>query len=537
MLSACLALSLLAAVPTADTIVVCPQELRPALRPWLAHRLQQGHECQVINGPTAEDIRAQIRAAAAGGKLKYVVLIGDSAAQNAKNSKGPLVPTHYAPAKVISRFRGGPNIATDNWFADTDDDQIPDLAIGRLTADTPQELKTLIEKTISYERGLAPGEWRRRISLVAGLGGFGQMADTAIETVAKRLLIEGIPPAYTTTVTYGSWRSPYCPLPTTFHDTTMSRFNEGCLFWVYMGHGQTREVDRMRAPDKVHHILKAEDCSKIQCGDYPPIALLLCCNAGEFDAGKDCLAEEMLRAGQGPVAIIAGSRVTMPYGGMGLGVGMLRSYFRDRAETLGDLLLAAKRESAMGPREDENSKAIDALALMLNPASSDLKAERLEHLELFNLIGDPLLRLPHADEVRFTSPAAAAPGAVIEIAGTSVIDGTADVELVVRRDRLTFRAPARPKYETTPASAKEYKETYDKANDSRLVSTKVAVRDGVFRARLTVPATASGACHVRVIVHGAKNVAVGSSDIDISEAASAKLDAAAAKPGSSAAGK
>jgi len=519
MLSALLALSLISAAPGPDTIVVCPQELRPALQPWIKHREQQGHSCRVIAGPTPEEIRAQVRAAAAGGKLKYVVLVGDSAPQNAKNARGPLVPTHYSRAKVISRFQGGPNIATDNWYADIDDDQVPDIAIGRLTADTPAELKTLVEKTIAYEKTITPGEWRRRISLVAGLGGFGAMADTAIETVAKRLLIEGIPAAYTTTVTYGSWRSPYCPLPNTFHDTTMSRFNEGCLFWVYMGHGQTREVDRMRAPDKVHHIFGAADCDKLQCGDYPPIGLLLCCNAGEFDAAKDCLAEEMLRARQGPVAIVAGSRVTMPYGGMGLGVGLLRSYFRDRAETLGDLLLAAKRESALGSRDDANSKAIDSLALMLNPASSDLTAERLEHVELFNLLGDPLLKLQHADLVQFKAPVTAAPGAEIEIVGTSSLDGTADVELVVRRDRLTFRAPSRARYETTPAAASEFQKTYERANDSRLVATKTTVKNGAFRARLTVPRDASGACHVRVIVHGNQNVAVGASDIEIGEMA------------------
>jgi predicted secreted protein len=205
----------------------------------------------------------------------------------------------------------------------------------------------------------------------------------------------------------------------------------------------------------------------------------------------------------------------MPYGGMGLGVGLLRSYFRDRADTLGDLLLAAKRESAMGSRDDANSKAIDSLALMLNPASSDLNAERLEHLELFNLIGDPLLKLQHADLVQFKAPATAAPGAEIEIAGTSAIDGSADVELVVRRDRLTFKAPSRARYETTPVAASEFQKTYERANDSRLVSTKATVKDGAFRARLTVPADASGPCHVRVIVKGNQNVAVGSSDIEI----------------------
>ncbi|HEY2839319.1 MAG TPA: hypothetical protein VGJ26_09230, partial [Pirellulales bacterium] len=127
--------------------------------------------------------------------------------------------------------------------------------------------------------------------------------------------------------------------------------------------------------------------------------------------------------------------------------------------------------------------------------------------------------LQHADTVQFTAPASAAPGAVIEIAGTSSIDGSADVELVVRRDRLTFRAPSRARYETTPVAESEFKTTYERANDSRLISTKATVKDGAFRAKLTVPDSASGPCHVRVIVQGARNVAVGSSDIEISEAA------------------
>ena len=177
-----------------------------------------------------------------------MILVGDVPVE--KESAGSLVtvPTHYVPSQVIARFGGEKIIAGDNWYADLDDDQLPDIAIGRLPADSAADLRTMVDKIVAYERGPAPGNRRRRINLVAGLGGFGAFADAAIEASAKRLLIDGIPAAYATSVTYGSWRSPYCPDPQLFHASTVDRFNEGCLFWVYMGHGHTRTVDRVARP-------------------------------------------------------------------------------------------------------------------------------------------------------------------------------------------------------------------------------------------------------------------------------------------------
>ena len=53
--------------------------------------------------------------------------------------------------------------------------------------------------------------------------------------------IKGQPLAF---MTYASLASPYCPDPRKFHDTTIGRFNEGCLFWVYIGHGHPTGLDR-----------------------------------------------------------------------------------------------------------------------------------------------------------------------------------------------------------------------------------------------------------------------------------------------------
>ena len=145
------------------------------------------------------------------------------------------LPTYKAKAKINLRWGSEPEIATDNWYADLDDDAVPDLAVGRLTADTKEELSLIVDKILAYERTDDAGPWRRRINLVAAAGRFGPLVDTAVETVTKKFLTNGIPPGYATTVTYGSWPSAYCPDPRNFHRISLGRLNEGCLFWVYVG--------------------------------------------------------------------------------------------------------------------------------------------------------------------------------------------------------------------------------------------------------------------------------------------------------------
>ena len=141
------------------------------------------------------------------------------------------------------QYGSDPEIATDNWYADLDDDRVPELAVGRLPCDSAAELSCLVQRIIDYETSRDFGPWRRQVHFVAGLGGFGAMADAVLEAAAKSLIGDGIPSAYATTMTYGSWQSPYCPDPRQFQQVTIERFNEGSLFWVYMGHGELRAVD------------------------------------------------------------------------------------------------------------------------------------------------------------------------------------------------------------------------------------------------------------------------------------------------------
>jgi hypothetical protein len=524
----------------ADVVVICPPGLREALRPWAEHRVKQGHSLAFLDARgTAADLQSAVRERARIERIDCVVLVGDAAPNRPaaiRPTRGGLgagealgtvsyttrpewcVPAALSDAQIIRKFGPDRDIASDNGYGDLDGDGLPDVPVGRLTADTPEELATIARKIIDYERPERYGEWCRRINLVAGVGGFGMLADAAIETTAKHFLTAGIPAAYGTTLTQASWQSPYCPFPRLFQKCTADRLNEGSLFFVYMGHGERRYLDSMHAPGRQSFpIFACANVPELRCRQGPPIAVFLACYTGAYDQPLDCLAEDLLRHDGGPVAVLAGSRMTMPYAMGVMGLEMMRQTFVERRETIGEIMLAAKRRLVTGRRDDPESKTLDWLAGTLG-LHADLAGERAEHVLLFNLLGDPLLRVPHGRPIKLDVPRRAAAGEAIEISGESPLAGTGTLELVVRRDRLTFLPRARTTFELTDAAQREYEETYRRANDARLQCVRLTAPAGKFTATLRVPDDAAGACHVRMVVEG-DGVALGSADVEVSKPA------------------
>ena len=178
-----------------------------------------------------------------------------------------------------------------------------------------------------------------------------------------------------------------------------------------------------------------------------PIAIFLACYTGAYDLPYDCLAEQMLRAPGGPVAVFAGSRVTMPYGMAVLGTGLMDEYFRQQRETLGEVILYAKRQMMDDDPDRTDRKLLDLLARAMSPDPQLLHAERQEHLLLFNLFGDPLLRLKYPQGASWRSPTRPSPARTWRSGGTARWRGRCRVELVCRRDQLRDEPPARQRFD------------------------------------------------------------------------------------------
>lgn len=486
-----------------DTLVVAAPDLTPALQRWIDYRTRQGHRLLVVNGRrfAAENRNFINRICAMHRRIENLVLIGDAADW----TKPPtaLLPTDHVMSEVNFMFGSEPEIATDNTYADLDGDALPDLNVGRIIATDAQQLNRYVDRVIEYERGSGDPSWRRRVNLVAGLGGFGSVTDGLIQSTAKQIITDKIPSSYDTSVTYASWQSPYCPDPRLFSQTVIDRFNQGCLFWIYVGHGDRQRLDKVRVPKQRFDILNHQSGKALRCQSGSPIAIFLACYTGAIDSSRDCLAEQMLKQDGGPVAVICGSRVTMPYAMALLSIEMADEFFAGKCATIGQLLrnsklaMAGQQPAAGG---DKYRQMIEALGRSLSPLPQQLDDEKREHLHLVNLLGDPLLRLRRPKPVELRCQGQAIAGRTLKVEGSSPIAGALEIELVYRRDRFRTRPKRRRSFDPDDQKLTDYQRTYLQAHDQVCVTKQLTIAGGSFETSIEIPVGVKGACVVRAMV-------------------------------------
>lgn len=494
--------ALAASAAAQDVLVVAPKDFTESLAGWKAHRAKQGLAVEVRE--PAADLGALVREVhgRSGRKLRFVMLVGD---------------VERVPCALVARMGGEiagmqgaePQIATDATCADVDGDGVPDLAIGRVPADAPAEAKAYLDRVVAYETSADFGSWRDRLNVVAGTGGFGPIVDLALEALCRQLLAENVPPAVDVTMTYANPISPFCPPPAEFADYAVKRWSEGALVVAYVGHGSERAVDRIRSGTDVYPILDLTHVARIDAARGAPVSMFIACSTGHMDGAKDCLAEELLKRPRGPVGVIASSRISSPYSNGIVAKELLDALFNTEAATTGELLAAMKRrlvEPAPGDARREQLERMAAGMFEKDPARR--RADREDHLFLYNLLGDPCVRIARPERLDVAAPASAGAGATITVTGTAAFDG--ELSVVLERGRKAAVRPAIAQKKT----ADDFRAVYDAANSRVLVRSDAAVKKGAFSVELTIPADAApGACAVRVFLAGRSAAAAGGAEL------------------------
>ena len=396
------ALLAVTAPTAADTLVVCEPALRDALVPWMTHRTQQGHAIRIVEADdSAMRVRHSILQAAEGGQIRFVLLVGDvisrGGAAGRQSHKSIGVPTNYARSVVNVRWGSEPYIATDLPYADFDEDMVPDIAIGRMPVDSREELASVVRKILKFEQHVAKGGRSQRMTVAAGVGGFGGTIDAVIEAVARQVLGELIPKTYEVDLTRATSTDGKSYASDHFPRLFRQQLGGESLAWIYMGHGRVHSLDMATTRVGPRPMLSVADLRAplaVTTHDSRPLAVMMACHTGAFDKATDCLAEELLVDPDGPVAVLAATRVSMPYGNAVLGYELLRECFGDECDTLGELFVAAQRHALQDKADDPWRRSVDQLARGLMPPPANLTDERREHVEMYHLLGDPLLRLP-----------------------------------------------------------------------------------------------------------------------------------------------
>lgn len=270
--------------------------------------------------------------------------------------------------------------------------------------------------------------------------------------------------------------------------------------WVYVGHGQPHELDHVYCNDGHYPILTRSDLAQLNCQTGQPIAVMLACYTGAFDGSQPSVAEQFLLQPGGPVAVLAASRVSMPYGNTVLGAELMRAMFADKATTLGEVVRQAKSRLMERESSDPHRKLVEGLASLYAPKQADRDQERWEHAQMYNLLGDPLLRIDQPADLQLTAMETTSVGNVIRIAGNAPCNGKLRCEWTLPNDKRLANGTMRRELRLDAEGEKEQSDQYEAANKAVLATATIEVRQGNFEAGLPVPELPPGKYVLRALL-------------------------------------
>ena len=222
----------------------------------------------------------------------YVLLAGNTHYAY-RSSRPSFVPTRY----YFSRRRG--EAGTDFIYSLVDgEDQLPDLAVGRLSWLNLDQALVSVDKTIGYDQATAPGDWRSRALYLATYhqrGFFVQANRELASLYTEPLGIKSV-----------EVNNPdELPIPNLSGKAFLDALNEGALLANFSGHGSIGTMQfffSTQVPDWDY-------LSQVKNGPRLPLVVALSCLNGQFaDPFVSSLSESLtLRKEGGAIAYISAS--------------------------------------------------------------------------------------------------------------------------------------------------------------------------------------------------------------------------------------
>jgi hypothetical protein len=347
---------------SADYLAVGPPDLLEPLAPLLEHRRSQGLAATPVpiqaiydqfgSGlPEPAAVQAFLKYAAANWETPpaYLLLVGD----------GTYDPAGYQASESANRVPSfflftayGGETMSDLAFVQLDEDQYPDMAVGRMPAQQPEQIELLVEKVIRFENTQLESPWNNRILAIA----------------------DGQSPTFTTDAEQFTAHFPSAFEPVIYSPAAGSLdaaseiqqfLEQGVFIMSYFGHGSITQLGK-------DGLFTNEDAANLQNESHLTIMVNVTCLAGLFThPTAPSLSEIMLWNPEGgAVAALGATSLTLPED----------QQFLTRA-------FAEVLVEQPGAR----------LGTVLQAAQGRLPVDRsgvLEVLNTFLLFGDPALKLP-----------------------------------------------------------------------------------------------------------------------------------------------
>ena len=322
-----------ASQPGYDMVILGHSSLLPSAVPLAALRTSQGLKVAVIDVQDLYDefnfgvkspyaLKSFLATAKANWstKPKYVLLLGNGTVdpRNYLASATPdLVPAKLVETKPMET-------ASDDWFVDFDDDGLPDMAIGRLPAESSAAADVMVARTVAYDAPGA-GAWTDRVLLVSG----SNKAPTDDFVSASQSVDDLLPAAVTAThLIQATDASPAANL--------VAGINAGQVLVNFAGHGAPQSWGS--------GLFSSAAALGLTNGAKTPLVIAMTCMTGYFqDVYSMGLGKALLSApAGGAVAVWASSGLTDSDPQAVMNQAMVKALYGPTAMTVGEAAAAAK---------------------------------------------------------------------------------------------------------------------------------------------------------------------------------------------------
>jgi len=211
-----------------------------------------------------------------GKILSYVLLVGDIEKVPSFINQFDIPPTGAIGAcdQMYSYLIG--------------DDNYPDVIVGRFPADNNDHIRTLVQRTIAYEKNPIGGDWYRTAAVAAGNHWNGWDHPAEMNDIFKKLL------TYPRTYDGNDITRLYAGDTYSHPDDLRDILNEGVSLLSYFGHGS---YDRwcFYMPPGGEDDFTINNINQLTNAYKLPIILQVACDTGDF-VTDECFAEAWLHA-------------------------------------------------------------------------------------------------------------------------------------------------------------------------------------------------------------------------------------------------
>jgi hypothetical protein len=323
----------------ADFLIITDRRFSASIKPLAQLRASQGMSVAVVD---VEDIFDEFSYGAHSTQAvkdflswasthwqkspRFVMFVGDGS-YDPRNYQGKgkfdLIPTKMMDTRYMET-------ADDDWYADFNDDGVPEMAVGRLPVRTVEEANAVVSKIVGYRPSTDnSGSGVLLVSDKIGPDGFN------FESTSNEL--KPLIPVALNVQTIARHDED----GSTIRAQIINSLNQGPLIANYAGHGT---YDKWTGDG----VLRTIDASSLaNSGKTSLFVTMTCMNGYYVDTTTDSLAEALIKVDNGgAIAVWASSGITLPTGQAEINQKLYQQLFSDQGLTLGEAVQKAKASTS-----------------------------------------------------------------------------------------------------------------------------------------------------------------------------------------------